>query len=131
MERLVNPQNGIGMNLMRICIGTPDFTGDPWHSYHDLPPGETDPPFAHFPIEKDRAYILPVIKQALRRIRPAVLRLAVEPAGLDEEDGQHDRRAERPGEPRAADARYFVRFVRAYEAGGCPSTPSRFRPTRR
>src|SRR5262249_46830958 len=27
MERLVNPEKGIGMNLMRICIGTPDFTG--------------------------------------------------------------------------------------------------------
>jgi len=37
IERLVSPAAGIGMNLMRICIGTPNFTGDPSYSYDDLP----------------------------------------------------------------------------------------------
>ena len=64
IERLVSPTTGIGMNLMRICIGTPDFTGDPWYSYDDLPAGETDPELKRFSIEKDRAYILPVLKLA-------------------------------------------------------------------
>jgi glucosylceramidase len=56
LDRLVSPSAGIGMNLMRICIGTPDFTGDPWYSYDDLPPGETDPELRRFSIGKDRAY---------------------------------------------------------------------------
>jgi beta-glucosidase len=52
------------MNFMRICIGTPDFTGDPWYSYDDLPPGKTDPELKHFSINKDQAYILPILKLA-------------------------------------------------------------------
>ena len=67
IERLVDPVKGIGMNLMRICIGTPDFTGDPWYSYDDVPAGQTDVPLARFSIEKDRTYILPVIKRALQK----------------------------------------------------------------
>ena len=83
MERLVSPTAGIGMNLMRICIGTPDFTGDPWYSYDDVPAGETDPELKRFSIEKDRAYILPVLKRARRRIRTCCSspRRGVRPAG--------------------------------------------------
>ena len=29
VESIVSPTRGIGMNLMRICIGTPDFTASP------------------------------------------------------------------------------------------------------
>ena len=67
LDRLVSPAAGIGMNLMRICIGTPDFTSDPWYSYDDLPPGETDPELRRFSIGKDRAYILPVLTLARAR----------------------------------------------------------------
>jgi len=38
IESLVDAEKGIGMSLMRICIGTPDFTASPWYSYDDLPP---------------------------------------------------------------------------------------------
>ena len=65
IRKLVHPVDGINMNLMRICIGTPDFTGDPWYSYCDPPDGEPDPELKHFSIEKDKAYILPVLKMAL------------------------------------------------------------------
>ncbi|MCC6490172.1 MAG: glycosyl hydrolase, partial [Candidatus Hydrogenedentes bacterium] len=57
MGRLVSPDKGIGMNLMRICIGTPDFTGEPWYSYDDMPAGQTDEDLKNFSIEKDRAYV--------------------------------------------------------------------------
>ena len=72
VQRLVSVTNGLGMNLMRICIGTPDFTGDPWYSYDDLTAGETDPELKRFSIEKDKAYILPVLKLA-RLKNPEVL----------------------------------------------------------
>ena len=55
MERVVDAEQGIGMNLMRLCIGTPDFTGDPWYSYCDLPPRPTDPELKRFAIDRDRA----------------------------------------------------------------------------
>jgi len=56
IESLVDAEKGIGMSLMRICIGTPDFTASPWYSYDDLPPGEVDPELKHFSIDKDQAY---------------------------------------------------------------------------
>src|SRR5690606_20766605 len=70
--RIVDPEKGIGMNLMRVCMGTHDFTGEPWYSYCDVPEGETDPDLTHFSIEKDRAYILPILKRALE-INPDLL----------------------------------------------------------
>ena len=66
IERLVSPASGIGMNLMRVCIGTSDFCGEPWYSYSDLPPGETDPELRTFSIARDRDYILPVLREARR-----------------------------------------------------------------
>jgi O-glycosyl hydrolase len=67
MERLVDAEKGIGMSLMRICIGTADFTASPWYSYDDMPPGQVDPGLKHFSIDKDQAYVLPILKLALRK----------------------------------------------------------------
>lgn len=67
VESIVSPTEGIGMNLMRICIGTPDFTASPWYSYDDMPSGRTDPELKHFSIEKDRQYVLPILKLALKK----------------------------------------------------------------
>ena len=69
ITRLLDPEQGIGMNLMRICIGTPDFTADPWYSYDDRPSGHADPELEHFSIDADRRYILPVLLEA-RKANP-------------------------------------------------------------
>lgn len=120
MERLVSPTAGIGMNLMRLCIGTPDFTGDPWYSYNDLPAGASDPELKHFSIERDRAYILPVLKLA-RQKNPALLFFASpwSPPGWMKSTGTmiggHLLPRWYP-----AYAEYFVKFIRAYEAEGIP-----------
>lgn len=66
VESIVSPSTGIGMNLMRICIGTPDFTASHWYSYDDMPAGQTDPELKQFSIEKDRQYVLPILKLALK-----------------------------------------------------------------
>ncbi|MFY7952598.1 MAG: hypothetical protein ACOVT5_08830, partial [Armatimonadaceae bacterium] len=34
VESLVSPKKGIGMNLIRLCIGTSDFTGEPYYTYN-------------------------------------------------------------------------------------------------
>ena len=57
IDRLCDPENGIGMNIMRICIGTSDFTGTPWYSYCDMPAGEADPELKNFSIDKDRVWL--------------------------------------------------------------------------
>lgn len=117
---IVDPQGGIGMNLMRICIGTPDFTASPWYTYDDVPEGETDPELVHFSIEKDRAYVLPVLKMALRK-NPDLLFFASpwSPPGWMT---SNDRIGGGRILPQYFDvyARYFVQFVKAYEAEGLP-----------
>ncbi|MCP4258676.1 MAG: hypothetical protein GY774_14415 [Planctomycetes bacterium] len=66
LESIVDVNKGIGMNLMRICFGTADFTASPWYSYDDSPNNQPDPELKHFSIEKDRKYVLPILKLALK-----------------------------------------------------------------
>ncbi len=120
IRRLVDPVAGIGMNLIRICIGTPDFTGDPWYSYDDLPKGQIDEKLEHFSIEKDRRYILPIIQKA-RKANPDLLFFASpwSPPGWMKSTGDMIGGHLLPKYYEAY-ARYFVRFIQAYEAEGIP-----------
>lgn len=117
LARLVG-EEGMGMNLMRISIGTPDFTGDPWYSYDDLPAGETDPEMKRFSIEKDRAYILPILKLAQRK-NPKLLWIASPwspPAWM--KSTQSLIGGKLIAEHYPAYAKYFVKFLDAYAAEG-------------
>ena len=120
LSRLVSPTDGLGMNLMRICIGTPDFTGDPWYSYDDRPAGETDPELRHFSIDRDRAYILPILQLA-RKQNPELLFFASpwSPPGWMKTAGTLIGGQLRPecAEPYAE---YFARFIEAYATAGVP-----------
>ncbi len=120
IERLVSPTSGIGMNLMRLCMGTSDFTGDAWYSYNDLPRGETDPELKRFTIEKDRAYILPVLKLAQQK-NPDLLFFASpwSPPGWMKSNGTMIGGQLLP-QWYATYAEYFVKFIQAYEAEGIP-----------
>lgn len=120
VERLVSPSKGIGMNLMRICIGTPDFTGDPWYSYNDLPSGETDQELKRFSIEKDRAYILPILKLA-REVNQDLLYFASpwSPPGWMKTTGSLIGGSVLP-QWYPVYAEYFVRFLKAYAEAGVP-----------
>jgi glucosylceramidase len=120
LKALFTGDSGINMNLMRICIGTPDFTGDAWYSYCDLPKGETDTLLQKFSIEKDENYILPVLREALR-IRPGLRFFASPwspPAWMKTTESLIGGRVK--PEYYAALARYFVKFIKAYEAAGIP-----------
>ncbi|MBN1347167.1 MAG: glycosyl hydrolase [Phycisphaerae bacterium] len=120
IRRLVDPSDGIGMNLMRICIGTPDFTGDPWYSYDDVPEGQTDETLAHFSIEKDRRYLLPILKKA-RAASPELRFFASpwSPPGWMTSTGDMIGGHLLP-KYYGVYARYFVRFVQAYEKEDIP-----------
>ncbi|MCL4180244.1 MAG: glycosyl hydrolase [Verrucomicrobia bacterium] len=120
MQRLFHPELGIGMNLMRVCIGTSDFTGDPWYTYNDLPPGETDPELRRFSIERDRAYVLPTIKAA-RELNPDLLLYASPwspPAWMKTNGSLLAGQLKR--EWYGAYARYLLSFIQAYAQEGVP-----------
>ncbi|MFM7207086.1 MAG: glycoside hydrolase family 30 protein [Planctomycetaceae bacterium] len=120
IEMLFHPRRGLGMNLMRVCIGTSDFTGVPYYTYDDMPEGRTDPDLAAFSIAADREHVIPAIRAA-REVNPDLLLYASPwspPAWM--------KKPERLGggsvEPRwyPAYARYLLAFLRAYEAEGLP-----------
>jgi len=115
---IVDPEKGIGMNLMRVCIGTPDFTASPWYSYDDMPAGQTDPEMKHFSIEKDREYVLPILKMALQK-NPKLVFFASPwspPAWMKTNGNLCGGRID-PKHFRSL-ARYLVKFIEAYEAEG-------------
>ncbi len=120
IDKLVNPETGIGMNLMRVCIGAPDFIDEPYYSYDDLPDGETDPELAKFSIEKDRAYVLPAVKIALNK-NPNLLIFASpwSPPAWMKTSGKLGTGRLKP-ECYPAFARYLLKFIEAYEAEGVP-----------
>ena len=118
MRRIVDPVEGIGMNLMRLSIGTSDFTGDPWYTYADVPEGESDWDLETFSIEKDRDYLLPVIKLA-QEMNPDIVFFASPwspPAWMKTPQTLTGGSIN----PKFYDAhaRYMVKFIRAYEAEG-------------
>lgn len=118
--KLLDRRNGIGMNLMRVCMGSSDFTGDAWYSYNDLPAGESDPALATFSIDKDRSYILPVLNQ-VRSLAPELKFFASpwSPPGWMKSTGSMIGGTLLP-EHYSAYAQYFVRFIQAYQAEGIP-----------
>src|SRR6476469_8402970 len=66
---------GIGLSFLRQPMGASDFAVKGNYSYDDMPPGKTDPTLAHFSIDHDRAYIIPLLLQA-RRINPRLTVMA-------------------------------------------------------
>jgi O-glycosyl hydrolase len=118
MDLLVSPDRGLGMNLMRVCIGTSDFAGEPWYSYSDLPAGQTDPELKGFSIAKDQAYILPCLKLAKAR-NPELIFFASpwSPPGWMKTTGNMIG-GELKREWYPAYAQYFVKFIRAYATEG-------------
>lgn len=120
LTRLFDRTNGIGINLSRICIGTPDFTPEPWYSYDDLADGESDAALSKFSIEKDKRYILPVLQSALQ-VNPNLMFFASpwSPPGWMKSTGNLIG-GELKVQHYASYAQYFVKFIEAYREEGIP-----------
>ena len=119
MEQLFDREKGIGLSLLRQPMGSSDFALEDY-TYDDIPPGESDTELQHFSIEKDQRYIIPVLRAALA-INPQIKILATPwspPAWMKSNDSLV-KGALRP-EDYDALARYFVKFVKAYEQAGVP-----------
>jgi glucosylceramidase len=113
LHELFDPKQ-MGFSVCRLCIGSSDYART-LYSYDE---GEPDPQLERFSIEHDRAYILPVLRRA-REINPDIFLFASPwspPSWMKDNDSM------RGGTIRAhyleAYARYFVKFLQAYQVEG-------------
>jgi len=89
-------------------------------SYDDMPYGESDPQLAHFSIDRDRKYILPILRQVLavnRNIK--IIASPWSPPGWMKSSGSMTLGSLLPSSYGPL-ARYFVRFVQSYEDACVP-----------
>jgi len=70
LHKLFNTTSGIGVNYLRLPMSASDFALSDY-SYDDMPPGQTDDNLNHFNIERDRKYVIPILKDILK-INPQV-----------------------------------------------------------
>ena len=107
----------IGVSYLRLSIGASDLNARVF-SYHDLPPGETDPELTRFSLGPDQAEVIPVLKQILA-INPA-LKLMGSPWSAPvwmKTNGDTRGGSLKPG-CYSAYARYFVKYVQGMMAEG-------------
>ncbi|HET8844645.1 MAG TPA: glycoside hydrolase family 30 beta sandwich domain-containing protein, partial [Ktedonobacteraceae bacterium] len=122
MRALFDPVRGAGLDFLRQPMGASDLTrpesGE--YSYDDMPKGQTDPTLAHFSIDHDKAYIIPVLKQALQ-INPNIKIMATpwSPPGWMKTTDSMEGGTLKP-EAYEPLANYFVKFIQAYAAVGIP-----------
>ena len=122
MARLFSPVDGIGLDFLRQPMGASDLTtpSSGEYSYDDMPQGQTDPNLTHFSIAHDEAYIIPLLKQALR-INPNLKIMATpwSPPGWMKSTDSMEGGTLNPG-AYTPYANYFVKFIQAYQAQGIP-----------
>src|SRR5260370_4003637 len=126
MQKLFDPNQGIGISFVRIPMGASDFSVNGPYSYDDLPLGQTDPTLANFSIKHDTAYILPILQQALS-LNPSLKFMAnpwSPPAWMKTNGSMLGVNKGQIGTLISSDygplAQYFVKFIQAYQAQGIP-----------
>ena len=120
MEMLFSPTKGIGLSILRQPMGSSDFAAVEDYSYDDLPAGQSDPKLAKFSIDRDRAYIIPQLREALG-LNPKlkIIGSPWSPPGWMKTSGSMIKGTLLPSAYGAL-AKYFVKYVQAYEAAGVP-----------
>ncbi|WP_078971467.1 glycoside hydrolase family 30 beta sandwich domain-containing protein [Streptomyces chattanoogensis] len=119
MKRLFDPDDGIGLAFLRNPMGASDLARF-GYTYDDLPAGRTDPGLKRFTIGHDLAGVLPLTAEA-RRLNPALKVMAAPwsaPAWM-KDNGRLDQ-GRLQAKYYAAYARYFVKYLRAYQDHGVP-----------
>jgi glucosylceramidase len=116
---LFDPKKGIGLNILRQPMGASDFALTDY-SYDDVAAGERDLGLTKFSIEHDRAYIIPLLKEALA-VNPnlKVMGTPWSPPGWMKTSQSMIYGALLP-EAYPAFAKYFVKYINAYSEAGVP-----------
>ena len=119
LQELFGPSPGLGLSFTRLTMGASDFSLHQY-SYDDMPAGQTDSSLAHFSIDSNRAYLLPVVQRALA-LNPQLKIMASpwSPPGWMKTTGSLIQGTLRP-EAYGPLAEYFRRYIEAYRAEGVP-----------
>jgi glucosylceramidase len=129
MRQLFNKNEGIGLDWIRHQLGSGDAAviNGGWWTYDDMPLGETDPELAHFSIEHEKEYILPMVKQALSINKdlkiigcPWTPPVWMKTSSTDTVSHNAYTYGEVRKEYYKAYANYFVKFIKAYKQEGIP-----------
>lgn len=119
---------GIGMNFLRVPIGSSDFIAAPsptpaWYTYDDVASGQTDSSLSNFSVSHDQSYILPLLTQAIQlNSGVEVLGSAWSPPAWMRSGGTLIGNTGGTLNTTAYNsyAQYFVKFIQAYQNAGVP-----------
>jgi glucosylceramidase len=119
LRELFDPETGLGLSLTRVPIGASDFSLA-HYSFDDVPAGQSDPELSRFSIERARADVLPLVRQA-RKIN-ASLKVFASPWSAPAWMKTGGSLIKGKLEPRNYDAyaRYFDKTLSAFKAEGVP-----------
>ncbi|XP_052256934.1 uncharacterized protein LOC127862038 isoform X2 [Dreissena polymorpha] len=115
--------NDLGISFLRVVMGGSDFQAVSPYTYDDLWNNHgSDFNMDNFSIQKDRAFFIPIIKQALS-INPNLKILATPwtaPAWMKTSHSMFGGDLNGGDNYLSAYAKYFVKFIRAYRSAGIP-----------
>lgn len=112
-HEMFNPSE-MGLGVCRICIGSSDYS----RSLYSFDEGKPDPELSRFSIDHDRAYILPILRQA-RSANPDLFLFGSpwSPPGWMKPNGSMLGGCMHP-KSMPAYANYFVKFLQGYKDAG-------------
>jgi glucosylceramidase len=106
----------MGLSVCRLCIGASDYSTE-LYSYDE---GEPDPNLTRFSIDHDRAYLLPILRQA-REVNPNLFLFGSpwSPPGWMKYGGSMLGGTIKPKNLESY-AHYILNYLKAYESSGVP-----------
>ena len=105
---------------MRQPMGSSDFAASDDYSYDDVSQGDSDPELKKFSIDRDREYILPILRDAMaQNPKLKIIASPWSPPGWMKTTGSMIAGTLLPS-AYAPLAQYFAKFVQAYQAAGVP-----------
>lgn len=109
--------NSISISYLRISIGASDLNAEVF-SYDDMPAGETDEDLENFSLDKDKADVIPLLKEIIA-INPAIKILATpwSPPVWMKDNGSSIGGSLKP-EYYDVYAQYFVKYIQAMKTEG-------------
>jgi len=119
LQMLFDRKKGIALSMLRQPMGASDFALKDY-TYNDMPQGQADPDMKYFSIDHDRGQIIPILREALAlNSNLKIIASPWSPPGWMKTSGSMIQGTLLPS-AYAPLAKYFVRYVQAYEASGVP-----------
>lgn len=120
MKLLFSPDTGVGINYLRLPMGSSDFTASGYYTYNDLTGGQTDGTQSQFSIAHDQQYIIPELLEA-KSLNPDLKIMGTPwsaPAWMKTNGSLYG--GELDSQWYGSYAVYLKKFIDAYTAAGLP-----------